>query len=203
MGQNATHRVLFVDDEPNLLNSFKRAFRKEPFEVLTATSPDEAFSLLDKVEIDAVVSDQDMPGMRGTEFLKKVKESYPDTVRFMLTGKATLDVAIQAINEGDIRRFFSKPCNEVDLAHTIRQSLQQKDLIVEAKRLLLKVRKQAETLDQIEAENPGITKVDRDSDGAIVIEDSSGDLESLMTEIRKTLGVRVFRYEPDAGDQLK
>jgi DNA-binding NtrC family response regulator len=82
--------------------------------------------------VDVVVADHDMPVMRGTTFLAKVRQEFPDTIRMMLTGKPTLEVAIQAINEGAIHRFFTKPCRHVDLIITLRQALQQHDLLVAA-----------------------------------------------------------------------
>ena len=183
------HRILLVDDEPNILMGLKRALHKEPFEILTAQSAREALNLLETTEIDVVVSDQDMPGLSGTKFLRLVHKGYPNTVRFMLTGKATLDVAVEAINEGAISRFFTKPCNEVDLAVTIRQALQHKDLITEAWRLLTKVRQQEVILDRLEKESPGITHVARTSQGAIILDDHiPDDYNQFIEELHKGLG---------------
>lgn len=131
-----SHKVLLVDDEPHVLAALKRALRKEPYEVLTAGSGREGLALLSATEIAAVVADHEMPGMSGTEFLSQVHKFYPDTLRFMLTGKASLDVVIDAVNVGAVHRFFTKPCNKIDLAITIRQALEQKDLIEEANQKL-------------------------------------------------------------------
>ena len=121
------HKVLLVDDDANLLAGLRRTLRNEPYEILSATTAEEALRILGREEVSVVISDQEMPGMSGTVFLAAVRQRFPDTVRFILTGKATLDTAIQAINDGAISRFFNKPCNPVDLAVTIRQALQQKD----------------------------------------------------------------------------
>ncbi len=180
------HKILLVDDEPNILMALQRALRKEPYRIFTALSGNEALSIFEKTLIDAVVSDQDMPGMSGTELLRQIHNSYPDTVCFMLTGKATLEVAIQAINEGAINRFFTKPCNNVDLAVTIRSALQQKDLMTEARRLLREFKQQSGLLEAIEEEYPGITQVKLDSSGAIVVDDDiPEDYEQLMEELQK------------------
>ena len=170
-----SHKVLLVDDEPNILTALKRALRKEPYEVITAGSAKEALALLDECYVDVIVSDHDMPGMNGTQFLSMVSKSYPEIVRFILTGKATLDMAIEAINEGAISRFLTKPCNEVDLAVTIRQALQQKDLMAGARRLLRKVKQQSAFLELLERESPGITQVDRDARGNIIIDANNID----------------------------
>jgi len=131
-----TAKVLLVDDEPNLLSALRRSLRREPYEILSAASGEEALSILASTEVDVVVSDQNMPGMSGTELLTRIHETYPETVRFMLTGKATLEVAVEAINNGAISRFFTKPCNDVDLAITIRQALEHKRLTEKAWDLL-------------------------------------------------------------------
>jgi len=140
-----THTVLLVDDEPNVLNGLIRILHKEPYELLTANSAEEAAELLENKKVDLIVSDEEMPGMSGTEFLAGVARDYPHVVGIVLTGHPTLPAALRAINEGKIYQFFTKPCNEVDLAITIRRALEQKDL--EAKsRVLLEVTKRQSVL---------------------------------------------------------
>ncbi|WP_179131341.1 response regulator [Candidatus Entotheonella palauensis] len=120
--------VLVLDDEPKVLSGLKRALRKEPYELLCATSAEEAFAILHERPVDVVISDQHMPGMSGTAFLAKVRETYPSTCRFMLTGKATLDVALQAINDDAVSQFFIKPCDPATLAQSIRNIIKEKTL---------------------------------------------------------------------------
>lgn len=182
------HSILFVDDEPNFLDAVKRSLRKEDYLLFCASSASDAFGVLKERPIDLVISDQEMPGMQGTEFLRQVRDLYPETVRFMLTGKATLEVAVAAINDGAIARFLTKPCNAVDLAVTIRLALQHKDLLANARRLLVKVREQERVLERMENQSPGITRVDRDATGAIVLDNATEDFDSFMREIGATLG---------------
>ncbi len=179
--------VLIVDDEPHLLAGLERALRKESFQILSATCAEEALKILRTHSIDVVISDQNMPGMNGTVFLTMVRQSYPDTVRFMLTGKATLDVAIEAINHGAITRFFTKPCNPLELAVSIRQALQQKDLLAMARKLLNKVKHQSSFIEELEKRHPGITKVKRDASGSIVMETMTDDFEGLLREIHEVV----------------
>ena len=113
-----------------------------------------------------------MPGMTGTQFLAVVRKDYPDTIRIILTGHASLESAMRAINEGEIYRFLTKPCNLVDLSVTIRQALEQKYLKNENIRLAKIVKQQSFSLGEIEKKYPGITKVKRASGGAIIIDDS-------------------------------
>lgn len=100
-----------------------------------------------------------------------------------------MEAAIRAINEGEIYRFFTKPCNEVDLAITIRQALQLKDLMAKSRQLLEKVRCQSGLLKHLEKEHPGITSVERSSSDAIIVDDHMDrDLEILIGQINKSLG---------------
>jgi two-component system, probable response regulator PhcQ len=179
--------VLIVDDDTNLLDSLRRSLRKEPYTILTTSSCEEALRIFDKTPINVVITDQDMPEMSGVAFLKRVCERHPETIRFMLTGKATLDNAIDAINDGGISRFLLKPCNPIELVMAIRQGIQQQSLMAAAYKLLQKNKLQTELLSQLESQYPSITKVERDADGAIAIEDFPGNINQLLEEIGKQL----------------
>jgi DNA-binding NtrC family response regulator len=89
---------------------------------LTAQSGMDAFELLALHQVQVILCDQRMPGMSGIEFLGKVKEMYPDTVRIMLTGHADLESVIDAVNRGHIYRFFTKPWDDQILVDTIRDA---------------------------------------------------------------------------------
>ncbi len=121
-----THRVLFVDDEPDLTESIRCALRKKPYEILTANSVREALNILGSTEVDVVVSDEGMPEMRGSEFLSIVRRDYPHTVRIILTGQASLDAAVDAINQAEIYRFLLKPCPPEALALCVEQAIEAK-----------------------------------------------------------------------------
>jgi response regulator RpfG family c-di-GMP phosphodiesterase len=115
--------VLFVDDEPEILNSLKRQFRKSGITLLTATSGEEGLKIMTEKEIPLVISDARMPGMGGIDFLQKVKESYPDTIRIILSGYADSSAIIDAINKGEVFRFLAKPWQTEELLEAIDQSL--------------------------------------------------------------------------------
>lgn len=181
------HKILVVDDEPHVTEALKRMLHREPYEVLSANYANEALQILAREPIAVVISDEKMPGMPGSEFLALVYRHFPDTVRIMLTGHANLDLAVRAINEGQIYRFLMKPCNEQEIRSAIRQAIQQKDLAEKSRQLLQKVKQQDFVLKRLEKDNPGITKVERDPTGAIVIEDFGFDLDRLIQEINKEL----------------
>ena len=165
------HKILIVDDEPAITDLLKDVLSLEPYGILIAASAEEALPILDREQVDVVISDEIMPGMSGSEFLAAVRQKYPDTIRMILTGHASLESAIRAINEGEIYRFFTKPCNVFDLAITVRQALQNRDLMKQNQRLLSRVKQQSSYIQSLEKQYPGITKVKRNAAGAIIIED--------------------------------
>jgi response regulator RpfG family c-di-GMP phosphodiesterase len=133
-----TEKVLFVDDDPNLLASCERNLRNK-FRIETADGGEAA---LEKVAargpFAVVVSDRHMPRMDGILFLSLIKERAPDTVRIMLTGNADLEGAIKVVNEGNIFRFLTKPCSMLILGMAIQDALVQYRLVTAEKELLNK-----------------------------------------------------------------
>lgn len=133
-----TQKVLFVDDEPNILGAYQRNLRNR-FHIETAQGGEHGLAAIaSQGPYAVVVSDLRMPGMDGVQFLAKVKEHSPDSVRVMLTGQADMTAAIAAVNEGNIFRFLTKPCPPDILAKTLDASLQQYRLIVAERELLEK-----------------------------------------------------------------
>jgi putative nucleotidyltransferase with HDIG domain len=130
-----SHTVLFVDDEVNILKAIQRLLRNEPMRVLTASRPQEAIDLLEDTQAQVVVSDQRMPEMSGVDLLSSVRERHSDVVRMMLTGYTEMNIAVEAINRGEIYRLITKPWNDDELKATLRQAFDHYDLKGEIKRL--------------------------------------------------------------------
>ena len=106
----ALHRVLFVDDEPNILEAVRRSIRG-PYEIVTALGGEEGLRRVDQgPPFTVVVSDLRMPVVDGMLLLKHVRERAPETIRILLTGHADTDAAIAAVNDGQLFRFLTKPC---------------------------------------------------------------------------------------------
>jgi response regulator RpfG family c-di-GMP phosphodiesterase len=143
------HTILCLDDERNILQSLKRLLRKEGYNMLFASSGEEAFNLLKENDVHLIISDQRMPQMSGTEFLAKVKEKYPDVLRVILTGYTDVDSITESINKGHIYKFFLKPWNDHNLKLEIRQALDQYDLIKANRHLDETVVRQNKELQQI------------------------------------------------------
>jgi diguanylate cyclase (GGDEF)-like protein/PAS domain S-box-containing protein len=112
--------LLIVDDDVNVLASLHRLFRRDGYQILTAATPAEGFELLALHAVQVIVCDQRMPGMSGTEFLGKVKEMYPETIRIVLSGYTGLEAVLDSINRGAIYRFYTKPWDDTQLRDNIR-----------------------------------------------------------------------------------
>ncbi|MBL9136362.1 MAG: response regulator [Verrucomicrobiales bacterium] len=129
-------RILCVDDEPNVISGFQRALRHE-FQIEGCTDGSEALSALDsKGPFPVLVADMHMPGMNGVELLRRAAEKFPDTVRIMLTGNPEQRTAAEAVNQGQVFRFLTKPCDPKDLSAALRAGLQQYHLALAEKELL-------------------------------------------------------------------
>jgi response regulator RpfG family c-di-GMP phosphodiesterase len=136
-----TEKILFVDDEINVLESIARQLRKR-FPVKIACSGQEALQILkDEGPFAVIVSDMRMPGMDGVQLLSAVKDLHPDTVRLMLTGNADQETAIEAVNKGQIFRFLNKPCSTAVLIPSLALAQRQYRLITAEKELLDKTLK--------------------------------------------------------------
>ena len=141
-----TDKILFVDDEENVLQSMKRQLRKR-FPMQFALSGDEALrKLKENGPFAVIVSDMRMPGMNGVELLSRVKDLHPDTVRIMLTGNADQETAMEAVNNGQIFRFLTKPCSTATLVPSLALAQRQYRLVTAEKELLQKTLKGSVTV---------------------------------------------------------
>jgi len=131
-----TKKILLVDDEPNVLQGYKRHLRKA-YDLELAVGGDAALAALkEKGPFAVVISDMQMPEMSGVELLAKVRDKYEHTVRIMLTGNADQGTAAEAVNEGSIFRFLNKPCSPEELARSIDAALEHHRLITAEAELL-------------------------------------------------------------------
>jgi response regulator RpfG family c-di-GMP phosphodiesterase len=129
------NRVLLVDDENNVLLAYTRVLRRR-FNLDVALGGAEALALMEAGPYAVIVSDQRMPGMDGVELLSRIKERFPDTTRVMLTGNADQSTAMDAVNQGAIFRFLTKPCDSEMLAATLEAGIRQYELVTAEKQLL-------------------------------------------------------------------
>jgi response regulator RpfG family c-di-GMP phosphodiesterase len=140
-------KVLFVDDEENILKSLKRLLMEEEIDIFMANSGEAGLELLRGMpDIGLIISDQRMPGLTGAEFLLQSRDIAPDALRIMLTGYADINATIDAINKGGAYRYISKPWDDEDMIRTVRDGVRQCRLISENKRLSALVKQQNEEL---------------------------------------------------------
>jgi signal transduction histidine kinase len=128
------HTILVVDDEPDVVKSVQDLLRLD-FRVLGATRASEGIKLLEQEEIHVVMSDQRMPEMTGVQFLNHVRGEFPEAIRLLFTGYADLRAVIDAINQGNVYRYITKPWDPDELIAVIREAVERYDLLVERQRL--------------------------------------------------------------------
>jgi len=145
------HTLLVVDDEPDVVQSLQDLLRRE-YNVLGATHAREGLRLLHEQPVHVVMSDQRMPEISGVEFLRTVGRDCPDAIRLLFTGYADIKAVIDAINEGHVYRYITKPWDPDELFTVLHQAGEQYDLLQERRQLLEDLRRKNQELEQANAE---------------------------------------------------
>jgi response regulator RpfG family c-di-GMP phosphodiesterase len=130
--------ILYIDDEIHNLNAFKASFRRS-YTVFTASSAEDAETVLSKQDIQIIISDQRMPRITGIEFFESILSKYPEPIRMLLTGYADINAVIDAINKGQVYKYFSKPWNDDELRQNIDKAYEVYSLRKENKELTAKL----------------------------------------------------------------
>ncbi|WP_347987063.1 HD domain-containing phosphohydrolase [Methylomonas sp. AM2-LC] len=146
---NKVAKLLFVDDEPNVLKSLHRLFRSPEYEIHLAESGMAGLEVLKAHDIDLIISDMRMPQMDGAEFLTLAAESWPDTLRILLTGYADISSTIAAVNQGRIYQYCTKPWEDTELKSLVNNALEQKRMREERKQLFEIINQQNQQLNEI------------------------------------------------------
>ncbi len=126
------HAILCVDDELDNVEALERLFRKK-YQVLKATSGEEALKILAQNPVSVIISDQRMPNMTGVELLSKSISTHPETIRILLTGYTDINSVIDAINAGQIYRYVTKPWDSVDLENAVDKAVERFEVGAELK----------------------------------------------------------------------
>jgi two-component system NtrC family sensor kinase len=142
-------KLLFVDDEQNVINALKRLFLDCDYTIFSATSGQEGLKVLEQENIQIVISDYRMPNMNGVEFLKEVCKHWSQTVRIVLSGYADTTSVVEAINEGQIYKFVPKPWNDDELKVTIANAVETYSLIKKNEELTNELREKNEELTRL------------------------------------------------------
>ena len=183
--------LLLVDDEPHIVSSLKRLFRKDGYRIVTAQSGAEGLQRMAEYDVDVVVSDQRMPGITGVEFLRRVKELYPDTIRMVLSGYTELQSITDAVNEGAIYRFLTKPWDDERLRQHVHEAFRQKEMADENKRLA----------DQVLTANTALAQVNERLETVLATQQQQIDREAARAnaarDVVDMLPVAVLGVAPD------
>ncbi|WP_031432805.1 HD domain-containing phosphohydrolase [Methylomarinum vadi] len=145
-------RLLFVDDENNVLKSLRRLFRGGDYQVHLANNGLEGLQILEQQQIDLVISDMRMPEMDGAQFLQRVAERWPQVIRILLTGFADLESTISAVNKGRIYSYCQKPWDDEELKDIVGRGLLQKRLLEERERLFEIINRQNDQLKELNSQ---------------------------------------------------
>jgi diguanylate cyclase (GGDEF)-like protein len=132
--------LLLVDDEPSILASLRRLLRNDGYQILTAAGGRQGLQMLAEHRVDVIVSDQRMPEMTGVEFLRSVRQLYPETVRLVLSGFTELQTVTDAVNAGAIYKFLTKPWDDEQLRAHIQEAFTYGAMAQENRLLTLQVR---------------------------------------------------------------
>ncbi|ACH37906.1 MAG: hypothetical protein ACD_55C00054G0001 [uncultured bacterium] len=175
--------ILFVDDERSYLAYTRGVFENRGLNVLTAASALEALKIVEEQNVAVVISDNEMPGMRGIELLSKIKEVSPHTVKIMMTGSADLSTTLAAINSGEVFRFVLKPWKKADMLRAVKDGIRRYRVLQSLKRedefILFSL---AQTIELKDASTKG--HCDRVATLAIKIAERLGVSEEIKQEIR-------------------
>ena len=167
------HTVLAVDDEARVLQSVKRVFIDDAnLEILTTDDPIEALDIVRKRDIDLLLVDQQMPAMKGTELLARALRIRADIITMVLTGYSDVEVILNAINEVGVYKFLLKPWRNEDLYWTIVRALENREVVETNKLLSSEIKKRDRFIQNLEEKHPGITKVERNEFGVVLIDET-------------------------------
>ncbi len=194
--------LLVVDDEPEILKTLWRQFRKK-YDVCVATSAGEALKKMESMPIDVIVSDQRMPETTGTEFFDQARRLHPDAVRILLTGYADIDAVIESINKGEVFRYATKPWNTAELDILIADAFQFHRLRTENKRLVESLRSANEELEErvalrtaeLEQANAALKDLNEQKDRFLGM--AAHDLRNPLGGIRSLADLLLEEEEPD------
>jgi len=170
-------RILLVDDEIQVLKALGRTFRKEGYEIFTASDGAGALEILDQAEIDLIIADQKMPGMSGIDLLKRVKARYPWILRMILTGYPETSIAREAYREAGTYRVLAKPWEPEHLRNLVRHAHRYLELQTQCEVLQDSLKRSETEMRDLLEDCPELDEVHRDGDGNLMFEKPAAEDE--------------------------
>lgn len=162
--------VVCVDDDAEILAVVVRCVRLEPVTVRSTQDPHEALTWVAAEDVAVLISDYEMPEMSGAELLEAARKVRPSTVRVLVTGRKTLDTAIEGINRGEVYRYVSKPFETDMVRKVVREAVAKHRELSEGKEERELAQRRSQLVAELEHEFPGITQFERAKDGAYVVQ---------------------------------
>lgn len=171
-------KIQLVDDEPNILNALKRLLRPHGWEIHTYDNVEAALGGLLEHNYAVIISDYQMPTADGVTYLQFAKQRQPNAMRLVLSAYGDRNSMIKAINQAEVYRYLSKPWDDYEVVAAIKSAIDIYELKSENQRLMDEVnaqrqmiRAREQELLRLEKDNPGITRVQRDAEGSVLIGD--------------------------------
>ncbi|HSI60924.1 MAG TPA: EAL domain-containing protein [Ideonella sp.] len=186
-----TRTLLLVDDEENILASLKRLLRRDGYHIVTACGAAEGLKRMAETEVDVIISDQRMPGMTGVELLRRAKALYPASVRMVLSGYTELQSIIDAVNEGAIYKFLTKPWDDERLREHVAEAFRQKEMADENRRLARQVESANADYAEVNARLERVVAEQREQ--AELLTSSAGNMRGMVD----SLPAPVLGLDPD------
>jgi response regulator RpfG family c-di-GMP phosphodiesterase len=196
--------LLFVDDEPGILSALRRLFRPQGYRIFIAEGGAAGLEVLEKEQIDLVISDMRMPEMDGATFLKEVRNRWPNVMRILLTGYADITSTVAAINQGEIYRYISKPWDDNEIVSIVAEAIEHQNLKRENLRLTALTQAQNEQLKELNAslEQKVVERTAELRQALSFVEQSHSELKkAFLTSVQVFAGVIELRSGP-AGSQI-
>lgn len=165
--------VLCVDDDLVLLQTIVRSLGAVDADIISTSKPHTALEMVGSRNIAVLVSDHEMPEMTGVELATAARRLRPDTVRILLTGRQTFETALQGINECEVFRYINKPFDTKMLRRAVSDAIDRHKELVAMSTLHARGSRRDLITHALESEFPGLTRVERSSDGAYVAQDPS------------------------------
>jgi DNA-binding NtrC family response regulator len=181
--------IVCVDDDDQILAAVGRCLRREPsFDVRTTMSPTQVLDWVSNEDVAVLVSDYEMPEMTGAQLAGYVKRIRPETVRILLTGRRTLDTAIDGINQGEIFRFIGKPFEDKQLRQAVVDAATRHEELAALSGDRQRRERREALRKALESEYPGISSVSRSGDVLVVTDDPWSAAEKLgLDELDRSL----------------
>ncbi len=203
--EERVYDILLVDDEPDVLQVLKKVLEnteKYDCNIRTAESGEEALKILEEQKFDLVLADHKMPGITGVELLTKVKDSYPNSVRILITGYSDLKVARDAINKADVNHYLEKPWDNDMIVNTVHRELVRMDERESAS--VTKVEDVVEALEYIREFRNEIKSFSKTQPGIMSIpKDWSGGRQKIILEFASSSEFNKFSFELKNNKDLK